>query len=126
MTERAKPLIFRIETDEDLCSALRTARAVRRETQEDVEHRVGLTQGHLGKIEHGGKTWGKRVLRMTMPLKWLLEHYGLTLMIVDQTTAAALTGPVIQHHVRTHMHKPTRTVHPNAFRLAMRLVRRPE
>lgn len=123
---RIKPLAVRIETDEDLAATLRDVRLARNETQEDVEFKVGLTSGHLGKIEHGGKTWGKQLLRMTITLKWLFEYFGLTLMVVDKETAAMLTGPHIQERLRRHVRKATGEAYPNAQRLMVRLTRRPE
>ncbi len=118
-------LIETIDSDEDLARALKSRREQMGVTQEDVEHAVGLTQGHLGKVEHGGKTWGKQVLRMTATLKWLLEYYGLKLMIVDKASAEIIDPTQIQRHDRCHLRKRTQTVHPNAQRLTLRLRRRP-
>lgn len=118
-------LIERIESDEDLARALKVRRNQMGVTQEDVEHAVGLTQGHLGKVEHGGKTWGKQVLRMTATLLWLLEYYGLSLMIVDRQTAEIIDPSKIQRHDRCHLRKKTQTQHPNGQRLTVRMTRRP-
>lgn len=119
-------MITRIETSEDLIRALRDARVERGVTQEDVEHAVGLTQGHLGKIEHGGKTWGKLIIRMTATLTWLMEYYGLSLVLMETETAAKLTGPHVQALSRAHLRKRDRRLHPNAQRLHIRLRRAPE
>lgn len=118
-------MIARIETDEDLTAALKDRRVALGLTQEDVEHRVNLAAGHIGKIEHGGKTWGKSILRMTATLNWLLELYGLTLLIADKETAAKLTGPMMQHRPRPHLNKASGEFHPSAQRLLFRLTRRP-
>lgn len=119
-------MIVRIETDEDLTAALRDRRMALGLTQEDVEHRVNLAAGHIGKIEHGGKTWGKSILRMTATLQWLLELYGLSLLIADKDTAAKLTGPAMVHRPRPHLDKAKGEYHPLARRLLFRLHRRPE
>lgn len=119
-------MIIRIETSEDLTQALRDVRVERGVTQEDVEHAVGLTQGHLGKIEHGGKTWGKLIFRMTMTLTWLLEYYGLSLVLMPSAAAEKLTGPHVQALSRAHLRKRDRHQHPNSQRLHIRMRRAPE
>lgn len=119
-------MIIRVETDEDLAFALRERRIDLGLTQEEVEHRVNLTSGHLGKIEHGGKTWGKQILRMTQTLVWLLEVYDLGLVIMDKQTLAKLTGPEIQARLRPHVEKKTGKLRPSSQRLLMRVRRTPE
>lgn len=119
-------LIERIETSEDLIEALKQTRVERGITQEDVEHAVGLTQGHLGKIEHGGKTWGKQIFRMTPTLVWLMEYFNLALVLTDKDTADKLAGPHVQALSRAHLRKRDRQQHPNAQRMLIRLKRGPE
>lgn len=119
-------MIVRIETDEDLTGALRDRRLDMAMTQEDVEHRVNLAAGHLGKIENGGKTWGKSILRMTPTLLWLLELYGLRLVLMDADTADKLTGPAMNYRPRAHAVKATGIARPISKRLLFRLARAPE
>lgn len=118
-------MIVRMESDEDLLFALRDRRMALGMTQEDVEHRVNLAAGHLGKIEHGGKTWGKSILRMTVTLQWLFELYGLTLLVVDRETAAKLTSPTVLNRPRPHLVKATQTPRPLSRRLLFRVTRAP-
>lgn len=119
-------IIERIESNTDLNELMKQIRLVRGETHEDVEHRVGLTRGHLGKIENGEKTWGKQIINMTPTADWLLEAYGLRLLLVDHDTAEALAEPVVKLIARPHRQKETLFEHPTRTRLSLRLSRRPE
>jgi transcriptional regulator with XRE-family HTH domain len=99
-----------IYTEADMALALADRRREKGQLQEEVEHLVGLTHGHLGKIEAGGKAWGKKPFRirnaqadgesqqspasMTATLFWLLEHYGLRLVLMDEATAETLESNV--------------------------------
>lgn len=118
-------MIVRLETDEDLTAALRERRMALALTQEDVEHQVNLAAGHLGKIEHGGKSWGKSILRMTPTLLWLMELYGLKLVLMDAATAEKLTGPAMRHRPRPHLVKSTGAARPLSRRLLFRVTRTP-
>ncbi len=99
-----------IYTEADMALALADRRRDIGQLQEEVEHLVGLTHGHLGKIEAGGKAWGKKPFRirssqaesespqspasMTPTLFWLLQHYGLRLVLMDEETAETLESNV--------------------------------
>lgn len=103
-----------IYTEADMALALADRRRGIGQLQEEVEHLVGLTHGHLGKIEAGGKAWGKKPFRirasqaesaqigespqspasMTPTLFWLLQHYGLRLVLMDEATADTLESNV--------------------------------
>lgn len=72
-----------IRSETDLTGALRERRLALHVSQEQVEHDVGLTRAHLGKIENAHRPWGKRVFRMTATFEWLLEYYGQCLVIID-------------------------------------------
>ncbi len=72
-----------IHSEGDMREALRQRRLTLRLTQEEVEHRIGLTRGHLGKVENGDKRWGKKPFSMTATLEWMLECYGLRLVLVE-------------------------------------------
>jgi len=72
-----------IRKESDMPKVLRERRRALRITQEEAEHQVGLTRGHIGKIEHGESMWGKKVMRMTFTLECLLEYYGLRIIVID-------------------------------------------
>ena len=73
-----------IRSEGDMREALRQRRLTLHLTQEEAEHRVGLTRGHVGKVENSDKRkWGKRAFTMTPTLEWLLECYGLRLVLVE-------------------------------------------
>ena len=118
--------IRRIDTHEDLGAALREARMACGLTQEEVEHRVGLTGRHLGKIENGSKEWGKSAFKITQTLRWLLEWYGLTFVLMDKRTAALLTGPRIEKLAASYHPRADTRPRPNSQRLTFQIVRFPE
>lgn len=111
-----------IYTEADMALALADRRREMGQLQEEVEHLVGLTHGHLGKIEAGGKAWGKKPFRirgeslqspasMTPTLFWLLQHYGLRLMLMDEAQAEALQ-PNINLASTTHRERDSRREMP--------------
>ncbi len=114
-----------IETEQDVNDALTEQRNALGETQEEIEWRVMLTRGHLGKIEHGTKTWGKRVMRWTPTLPWLLEALGLAIVVMDRETAEKLSGTVLKAKEAKHREKRTGRQHPTAQKLLVRLTRQP-
>lgn len=66
--------------------ALRQRRLTLHLTQEEAEHRIGLTRGHIGKVENSHqRKWGKRAFSMTQTLEWMLECYGLRMVLVEAT-----------------------------------------
>lgn len=114
-----------LETERDVNDALTEQRNTLGETQEEIEWRVNLTRGHLGKIEHGSKTWGKRVLRWTPTLPWLLEALGLVIVVMDRDTAEKLSGTVLRSKEVTHREKSTGRQHPTAQKMLIRMTRQP-
>lgn len=116
----------RIETQADFIEVLTRRRAQLGMGQEDVEHEVGLAGGHLGKIEHGEKSWGKLIVKIQRTAIWLLEFYGLTIMVVDVETARKLQALKVATHEREHLRKESREPRQKRQRLTVRLVRDPE
>ncbi|HAJ45928.1 MAG TPA: hypothetical protein DCL54_05030 [Alphaproteobacteria bacterium] len=116
-----------IYTEADMALALADRRREIGQLQEEVEHLVGLTHGHLGKIEAGGKAWGKKPFRirnsqaesespqspasMTPTLFWLLQHYGLRLVLMDEEQAEALQ-PNVNLASTTHRERDSRREMP--------------
>lgn len=116
-----------IYTEADMALALADRRREIGQLQEEVEHLVGLTHGHLGKIEAGGKSWGKKPFRirnsqtesespqspasMTPTLFWLLQHYGLRLVLMDEATAESLQ-PNVAMAATTHTERDSRRQMP--------------
>lgn len=115
-------------TETDMALALADRRRMIGQLQEEVEHLVGLTHGHLGKIEAGAKSWGKKPFRirnsqvadesspqspasMTPTLFWLLQHYGLRLVLVDEATADAMAANVAMTST-THTERDSRREMP--------------
>lgn len=124
--------IERIECEADFNALLQRVRKEQGLSHMDVEHAVGLTTGHLGKIENGDKSWGKQILRlkqekvsMTQTVPWLLEALGLRLLVVDQETAEALAKPKIAQLERKHVDKATSLERPTRKRLSVRWTTRP-
>jgi transcriptional regulator with XRE-family HTH domain len=115
-----------IESEEALNRCLGDRRRQLNIPQDELEHTVGLTQGHVGKIEHGGKTWGKMVIRWSPTLNWMLEALGLALVIMDRETAAKLCGDQLRHYDRSHIRKTDKMVHPVKKRMIMKLSRQPD
>lgn len=73
-----------IRSEDDMREALRQRRLHLDITQEEAEHRINLTRGHVGKIENWHqRKYGKRVFAMTPTLTWMLECYGLQLVLVE-------------------------------------------
>lgn len=118
-----------IYSEADMALALADRRRDLGQLQEEVEHLVGLTHGHLGKIEAGGKAWGKKPFRvrnqkpespenpqspasMTPTLFWLLQHYGLRLVLMDEETAQEIAGPNVQMSATTHTERDSRRPMP--------------
>jgi len=115
-----------IYSEADMALGLADRRRDIGQLQEEVEHLVGLTHGHLGKIEAGGKAWGKKPFRirsgesdsnpqgpvsMTPTLFWLLQHYGLRLVLVDEATAESLM-PNVNLASTTHTERDSRRALP--------------
>lgn len=115
----------RLDRPADVFAALRDRRLQLDMTQEFVEHRVNLTHGHLGKIEAGDKSWGKKPISWTGTLNWLLELYGLKLCILTVEEANALMGPDRQARISRHRDKSTREPFPNQGELSITIRRRP-
>jgi len=130
-----------ILTEVDMSQALSERRADLEMLQEEVEHAVNLTHGHLGKIEAGDKKWGKRPFRInqkavagddqqspvnvTPTLMWLMEHYKLKLLLVDEETARQVMPVDNQSTIRQHRNKETREIYPNETRFTLSLRVRP-
>lgn len=72
-----------IRNEDEMREALRRRRRQLALTQEEAEHRIGLTRGHLGKVENGNRRWGKRPFSMTYTLECMLSLYGLRLVLVE-------------------------------------------
>ena len=121
-----------ILTEADMSEALAARRQDLGLLQEEVEHRVGLTQGHVGKVEAGDKSWGKRPFRIENPVRmsatlmWLLEAYGLKLLLVDEDTARQLMPADVKATIREHRNKETQEIHPTAGQLVTVMRRRPD
>lgn len=130
-----------ILTEGDMSQALAERRTDLGMLQEEVEHDVHLTHGHVGKIEAGDKTWGKRPFRInpkaavgddpqspvsvTATLMWLMEHYKLKLLLVDEDTARQVMPVDSQSTLRQHRNKATREIYPNETRFTISLRVRP-
>ena len=64
--------------------ALRERRRALHLTQEEAEHRIGLTRGHVGKVENSHRRgWGKRAFSMTYTLECMLSLYHLRLVLIE-------------------------------------------
>ena len=114
-----------ITCEADMFASLADRRRELGYTAEDVEHAVGLTGGHLGKIENGIKQWGKRPFLMKATIEWLLEHYGLTIVLMPSEEAREMLGPQQTQRLQTHLSKTTRQPQPNGATLMTRRRYRP-
>ncbi|MBI1359854.1 MAG: hypothetical protein GC155_06160 [Alphaproteobacteria bacterium] len=90
-----------IANERDMHEALRARRRALHITQEEAEHEVGLTRGHIGKIENCKQKWGKHVFRMTPTLEWLLEFYKLRIVVIDADDDRL---PVLDHLTARMLH----------------------
>ena len=119
-----------ILTETDMSHALADRRNDLDLRQEEVEHDVGLAHGHLGKIEAGAKSWGKRPFRINDPvsttptLMWLMEAYQLKLLLVDENTARQILPVDKQETRQRHRSKETGAEHPNQQRMTISVRRR--
>ena len=128
-----------IYSEADMALALADRRRELGQLQEEVEHLVGLTHGHLGKIEAGGKAWGKKPFRvnknqspenpqspasMTATLFWLMQHYGLKLVLMDADTAEELMGRDVQMSATTHTERDSRREIPVQQQMILSVRRR--
>jgi transcriptional regulator with XRE-family HTH domain len=136
-----KGFLRSIQTEADMADAFAKRRLELGYLQEQVEFNIGLTHGHLGKIEAGDKKWGKRPFRidadvigpwlpispvtMSATLIWLLEHYNLKLLLVDKELAEEVLEVDHQHMDRTHRDKASQVTYQNASRMTISKTRRP-
>lgn len=121
------PIIQPIDSDEDVATALRKRREDLGLSVQDVQRELGLTDNAAARLEAGGRrSWGRGILRMTLTLMWLLEFYGLQLVLIDKRTANLIAGAHIAERRRPHYEKRSRKNHPIRKKVLMRLVREPE
>lgn len=77
----------------DMLRAMKEARRRMGCTGEAMDDMVGLTRGHVVKIENGDKPWGRLTFTITSSLAWFIEAAGMRLLLVSQWLARKLTGP---------------------------------
>jgi len=87
-----KPLMVTSETE--MQRALKERREELGLTGEALDEIVGLSRGHVTKIENADKPWGKRAFQMTPSMDWLLEALGMALVLVPRVEARGLTDRV--------------------------------
>lgn len=86
-----------ITSSDEFRAAIKARREELGLTGEQLDAIVGLTRGHVGKIEHGDKPWGKRAFRMegapqmTASIDWILDALGLALVLVPRDHVQRLT-----------------------------------
>ena len=70
-----------IRTVDDLADALAAVRHARGLSQLALDDRIGLTAGHIGKLEKPAQPWGRKVSWET--LAWWLEALDAALFVGD-------------------------------------------
>lgn len=78
----------------DLISAIVSRRKALGMSQLALEHRAGLAEGHISKIEYGGKRLGP------ISLPCILKSLGVSIVILPDDQAHALTAIINEnsHH----------------------------
>ena len=106
----------RITQELDLIAAVKARREALGWSHLETDAKVGLTEGHTGKIEGWDKPWGKRAFTLTPSMQWMLDALGLALVLVPKamaeelTTRTHATDTVSSYQRRDGVHQPRQMV----------------
>jgi transcriptional regulator with XRE-family HTH domain len=102
-----KPVV--LTSRDQVAAVLRGRRLALGLTQDELNDKIGMTDGYMPKLEAPNRSYGRSVISET--LFWWLKSLGLAIVVMDRAQAEALvassTEPAIE--AATHTSYPGRT-----------------